>query len=65
MPIFKKSSDAPEGDLSISTPAGNVEVPASGTVEVDASLAVELRLVPSVVETEEKAEAPKTSKENK
>jgi hypothetical protein len=63
MPIFKKVTDAPEGDLTISTPVGDVVVPASGTVEVSEDVATELRLVPSVEEAA--AAAPKTSKESK
>jgi len=58
MPNFTKSTDAPEGALSISTPAGNVDVPASGSVSVDEGLAAELRLVPSVVETEDAPSKP-------
>jgi hypothetical protein len=59
MPIFKKVVDAPEGDLTIATPAGEVVVPASGTVEVSDALAVELRLVYMITEvTEAAAPAP-------
>lgn len=63
MPNFKKVTDAPEGDLVISTPAGDVVVPASGTVEVSEAVATELRNVPAVEEAS--AAAPKTSKESK
>lgn len=64
MPNFKKLSDAPEGELTVITPAGDVVVPASGSVTVDETVAAELRLAAYVVETAE--DAPKApAKESK
>ena len=63
MPNFEKSPEAPEGELTVITPVGDVVVPATGSVTVTDEVAVELRLAAYVVETAEVKKA--STKESK
>lgn len=63
MATFKKTNDAPEGTIFISTPAGDVEIDNKPIHIDDDALSAELRLTPFVVEADDTTPAPKAKEE--
>jgi hypothetical protein len=63
MATFKKIDDAPEGLITICTPAGDVEVDAKPVKIDNDALSSEVRITPFVVETDDTTPAPKAKEE--